>query len=373
MLAFLFLDFLIEFIIFLEEITFKKFDVSIMMIRANPPNPCHPRALHIASLLRLLAIFAFSAFAQNPTGITWHYHSTPGFVIAYREQDRNLAIRVLGELQQRQQQLADRLGYQPRRPITVFLCPSQYIFDQMTGGVVPHWGEAAANVMQFHIFLKTPAASNTRGLLPVTVTHELAHLCLAELATPAGTMPNPLPRWFNEGAAILLSGEHRYAQPTIISQAIFTNSLLEFDEIDDLLTFQSTRAGLAYAESYHAINFMMQQFGVEAIKKFARALADNANSRQAFHAAFGEDLWDFEVAYFDYLRERFRWYFLLDETFLFGFVIVVLLIAGFFITRWRTKKKIKEWEDEEDEDDDATWKSQTDGEGEDGQHLRERE
>jgi hypothetical protein len=298
-----------------------------------------------------LTIFSFSSVAQNSTSITWHYHSTPRFVIAYREQDQTLAIRVLDELQQRQQQLAAQLGYQPRRVITVFLCPSQQIFDRMTGGAVPHWGEAAANTAQWRIFLKTPAASDTRELLPVTVTHELAHLCLAELATPAEALdakPNSLPRWFNEGAAILLSGEPRYSDPTLISRALLTNSIVEFDEIDDLLSFHSARAGLAYAESYHAVHFMITRFGAEAVRQFAQAFGVHNDARKAFHAAFNEDLWDFEVAYFDYLRQHFRWYFLLDESFLFGMAILILLIAGFLITRRRARRKMKEWEKEDD-------------------------
>ncbi|MDZ7292447.1 MAG: peptidase MA family metallohydrolase [candidate division KSB1 bacterium] len=296
--------------------------------------------------------FPFFARAQNGTGVIWSYHSTPRFVMAYREEDKLLAIRILDELQQRQRQLAERLGYQPQRVVTVVLCPTQSIFDQMTGGTIPHWGEAAANLAHWRIFLKTPAASNTRELLSVTVTHELAHLCVAELAIPSQTpraQPNSLPRWFSEGSAILLSGENRHADPTIISRALITKSLVDFEAIDELLSFPSARAGLAYAESYHAVNFMIARFGKEAIRKFAQALGEHAEPRQAFRAAFGTDLWDFEVAYFDYLRQHFRWYFLLDDSFLFGAVILVLLIAGFFITRWRMKKKIEEWKNEEDD------------------------
>jgi hypothetical protein len=323
----------------------------------------------VGTLFCFLLCFCLPSLTPIPyqlraTGIIWHYHATSRFVIAYREQDRTLAIRILDELQHRQKQLADRLGYQPRRIVTVFLCPTQEIFDRMTGGVVPHWGEAAANIAQAQIFLKTPAASQTRELLPVTVIHELAHLCLAELAIPTQAeeeIPNSLPRWFSEGAAILLSGEHRHTEPTVISRAILTNSLIEFEEIDDLLSFPSARAGLAYAESYHAVNFMARQYGPEALRKFAQAFAEHDDAREAFHAAFNEDLWDFEIAYFDYLRQHFRWYFLLDETFLFGSVIVMLLIAGFIITRWRTKKKLKEWENEAG-DDDISWQSEGDGE-----------
>ncbi|MDZ7361469.1 MAG: peptidase MA family metallohydrolase [candidate division KSB1 bacterium] len=296
----------------------------------------------------LLLLCVFPAFAQNIADMAWRYHSTSTCVIAYREADKMLALGVLGEVQERRQQLSQRLGYQPRRVITVFLCPTQEIFDHMTGGVVPHWGEAAANTAQWRIFLKTPAAHpEKRGaLLPVTVTHELAHLCLAELA-----QPSILPRWFNEGAAILLSNEPRHTDPVIISRAILTNSLVDFEEIDDLLSFPNARAALAYAESYQAVSFLTRRFGPEAIAKLARTFAVHGDSRQAFQVAFNQDLWDFETAYFDDLRRRFRWYFFLDETFVFGGVILILVIAGFFVTRWRMKKKIQEWEKDEAEND----------------------
>jgi len=303
-----------------------------------------PVVIIISLLFCRLLPFTFPIFAQTPAGFNWRYHSTSNFVIAYRQADKTLAIRILGELQQRQQELARRLSYQPRRVITVFLCPTPQIFNLMTGGAVPHWGEAAANTAQWRIFLKTPAASNSRELLPVTLTHELAHLCLAELA-----LPNAIPRWFNEGAAIFLANESRHAEPTMISRAILTNSLVDFEEIDDLLSFPNARAALAYGESYHAVNFMVRRFGGEAIRKFTQAFAAHQQSRQAFQAAFGQELWDFEAEYFDDLRQRFRWYFLLDESILFGGVILILLIAGFFVTRRRTKKKLQEWEAKESE------------------------
>jgi hypothetical protein len=306
-----------------------------------PLRPRSPMGISFVCIIFFI-LFQFPAFAQDLSGITWHYHSTPRLVVAYREADRTLAIRMLDELQQRRQRLAAQLGYQPRRVITVFLCPTQQIFDRMTGGALPHWGEAAADVAQWRIFLKTPAASDSRTLLPATVTHELAHLCLAELAAPQA-----LPRWFNEGAATLLAGESRHAEPTLISRALLTNSLIDFDVIDDLLSFPNAQAALAYAESYHAVSFMSQRFGVDAIRNFAQALGAHPEPRQAFHAAFGADLWDFETEYFDYLRRHFRWYFLLDESFLFGGVILILVVAGFFVTRWRTKRKVKEWEAEE--------------------------
>jgi hypothetical protein len=301
--------------------------------------------LRVAGGMAVLLAFLCPASAQS-----WRYHSTARFVIAYSPEEKNLALHVLGKLQSYQAELSQRLGFSPERAIQVYLCPTQSSFDRLTGGAVPHWGAAAANPAQWRIFLKSPGASPGAELEPFTIEHELVHLTLAELS-----WPQRLPRWFDEGAAILLSQETRHANPTVISRAMATGSLVSFDEIESLLSFPDARAGLAYTESYHAVNFLVKRFGTEAIKKFAQALAHEPDGRQAFHAAFGEDLWDFEVEYFDYLREQFRWYFLLDESVLWGGAILVLVIAAYLVTRWRTKNKVAEWEKEEPDEESEEW------------------
>jgi len=290
--------------------------------------------LFFAALLFVCFFPSNRAHAQN-----WQYRSSVRFVIAYTATEQKLAAQVLDELQHQQQVLSEQLRFQPVHVITVFLCPTQAAFDRITGGVIPHWGEAAADHLQWRIFLKAPGASSNSELDWQTLQHELAHLMLAELAEP-----NHLPRWFNEGAAILLAGETRHVDPLAISRAMTTNSLVTFDEIEALLSFPNEQAALAYSESYHAVKFLVRRYGAGAIKKYAEAFSTHADPRAAFRAAFGEDSWDFEIAYFDHLRQSFRWYLLVDDSLIWGGLILVLVIAGYFVTRWRNKKRVKEWE-----------------------------
>lgn len=288
----------------------------------------------------IFAVFLF--LLVEARGQNWEYHSTARFVIAHSPAQKNLATQVLAQLQHQQEQLSRQLSFQPRRTITVYLCPTQAAFDRLTGGAIPHWGEAAADAAQWRIYLKSPAASADKSLDWQTIKHELAHLMLAEIAAP-----NRLPRWFNEGAAILLAGETDHVEPLAISRAMATKSLVTFDEIESLLSFPNAQAGLAYSESYHAVTFLVRRHGAEAIPQYAQALAQHAEARAAFQAAFGEDLWDFEIAFFAHLRKSFRWYVLLDDTLIWSGLIVLLVCAGYFVTRWRTKKKMREWELEE--------------------------
>lgn len=286
-------------------------------------------------------LLGFMLFAVRLHAQSWQYHTTARFVLAYSSSHKNFALQILAELQAEDRELATRLQFTPARTITVYLCPTQSSFDRMTGGVIPHWGEAAADPVSWRIFLKAPRLNESKR---VTLKHELVHLLLAELA-----YPNRVPRWFNEGAAILLAAETQHVEPALISRAMSTNSLLTFDDIEAMLAFPNEKASLAYSESYHAVNFLTRRHGFVAIKNFAHALAQHAEARTAFHATFNEDLWDFETAYFDYVRKNFRWYFLWEETILWGVGIFLLFIAAYVATRLRTRKKAKEWEREEEE------------------------
>jgi cbb3-type cytochrome oxidase subunit 3 len=287
-------------------------------------------------LVFLAGLAPLVAFPQ-----TWHYHSTARIVIAFSPEQRNLALQVLAEVQSEDRQLAERLQFTPTRTITVFLCPTQSSFDRVTGGIIPHWGEAAADPAAWRIFLKAMRLHEGKR---VTIKHELVHLLLAELS-----YPQRLPRWFNEGAAILLSGETQHLEPALISRAMATNSLLTFDDLEAMLVFPREKAGLAYSESYHAVNFLVRRHGLAAIKKIAQALALFPTVEEAFHHACGEELFDFEVAYFDYVRENFRWYFLWDENLWWGVGFFLLFMAAYIVTRLRARKKAAAWEQEERE------------------------
>lgn len=295
--------------------------------------------VRIITLLAGNVLLPSSLFSQ-----AWQYHSTARFVIAYASVDKNLATQALAQLQHQQEQLSQQLDFQPRRAITVFLCPTQAAFDRLTGGVIPHWGQAAADAVQWRIFLKSPAANAGKEVDWQTIKHELAHLMLAEMA-----YPNRLPRWFNEGAAILLAGEMGHVDPTAIARAMTTNSLVTFDEIEALLSFPNEQAALAYSESYHAVKFLVRRFGAASLTNYAETLALHPDPGIAFRTAFSQDLWDFEIAYFDHLRQSFRWYVLLDESLLWGGTILVLVLAGYIVTRWRNKRKVTEWEADEEE------------------------
>jgi hypothetical protein len=135
-----------------------------------------------------------------------------------------------------------------------------------------------------------------------------------------------------------------------VSKALLTNSIIPLVEIDDVLTFHTSKAQLAYQESYLAVIFLIEKFGIESIKKVVAALALEENSDKAFLKAIGMDLLDYDIAWYKYIKRKFRWHFLVEfETYLWIFILM-LFIFGFILIRRRNKKIIESWDDDEEEE-----------------------
>ena len=74
----------------------------------------------------------------------------------------------------------------------------------------------------------------------------------------------------------------------------------------------------------------------------------------AFRASFDMDTWEFELEWYNYIKKKQRWNFLMDLNSYFWGFILLLFIVGFIIIRIRNKRTLKRWELEEQEDSE-TW------------------
>ncbi len=294
---------------------------------------------------QLLVLFTFSILigADGTSRAQWQYRATREFVIAYTPTDAIASTQTLGLLQQTYQRLKKVFQDSLKAPIVVFICADRETFTSLSGGVAPDWGDGLADLTNRRMLLLSPQATAYRRPLGDVVAHELIHFMMHDIVGG-----NRIPVWLVEGAAIYYSGETEHSDPILISRAILTNSLAAFDELDQVLKFETARASLAYQESYQAVRFLIQRHGETAVREMCASLAVSNNIDDAFKKSFGEDLIDFETAYFDWLRQNYRWQFLLDASMITWAVIIVLLLVAIIVVRWRTRRKIAEWEKEDE-------------------------
>jgi len=294
------------------------------------------------NVLALLTLCTFLGANEN-SHAQWHYRATREFVIAYTPIDASTSAHTLGILQQTYQRLQRVFQDSLKVPIVVFICADRETFSSLSNDMAPDWGDGLANLTNRRMLLLSPQATAYRRPLRDVVAHELIHFMMHDLV--AG---KHVPVWLAEGAAIYYSGETEHSDPILISRAILTNSLVAFDELDQVLKFEAARASLAYQESYQAVRFLIQRHGEAAVREICKKLAASSDLNNAFKESFGKDLIDFETAYFDWLRQNYRWQFLMDASMITWAVIIILLIVAIIAVRWRTRRKIAEWEKEDE-------------------------
>lgn len=110
-----------------------------------------------------------------------------------------------------------------------------------------------------------------------TLVHELIHL--AEHALAGGV---PIPRWYNEGVAINLSGASGLEETKQLLKGVGTRSLLPFDKLDRGVPSGSTSARIAYAQSYRAVADIGREFGQNTHHQILSRMGEGYSFQAAF-------------------------------------------------------------------------------------------
>ncbi len=282
-----------------------------------------------------------------PSGFTapqvWQQISEGSFICYFQNNEIKVCQKLLTSLASSSQQLSQQLGIELDRPVAVYLAPSQRSFDELVGHPVPAWSDAITLPASNMIVLKSPTWSAPRRELAGIATHELVHVLLHR-----ALKDRTIPRWLDEGLAVYYSGDKAYASSSQVSRALLTESLLSLDEIDHVLTFRADVAQLAYQQSYLAVVFLIKNYGIEAIRQIIDRLAAEEQFDQALVQVIGSDLWEFEQEWLRYIRQQYRWHFLVDfDNYLWVFVLL-LLVAGFILIRRRNRRIIEQWSSEDE-------------------------
>ena len=257
----------------------------------------------------------------------------------YERAAHNLATM----LEEESAKLNRQFGFELSKSISVYVCQTQEIFDQLTGHTVPDWGEGVADASRNAIILKSSSLFEKRRRLSKLVRHELIHILIAQMVG----FPKPIPRWFNEGLACYFSYDEEFSAGKAISKAMLSGSVLSTEEIDDVLQFQTAKARLAYEQSFALVKFMEEEFGNLAAVDVVRQLAKGATFDNAFVGITGEELAEFELRWLNHIEQKYRWRFLLDfETFVWIFM-VLLFIFVFVAIKIKNRRTMKRWDKEE--------------------------
>jgi len=299
-----------------------------------------PNICFRAGILVLLLVVHLHAATSLKQG-KFHTLSHQAFNVYFEKEDSTNAQKIFNILQAEYPPLSSSLQTKVKAPIGVFMTANEDDFNRATGGSIPHWGHAAADAGRQLIFLKSPRWTNSTDDPRITIIHELTHILVGQAAGKAA-----VPRWLNEGLAIYYSGDQNYFAGVETSQAQLADQLIPLKKINGLLAFQQTKAHLAYQESYLAVIFLVEQYGESSIAILLQALREKRTIEAAFEKAFGTSLAQFELDWKAFLKERYKWAFLIEFDKLLWFFIIVLLFAAVTAVYFRRQKTLKKWANE---------------------------
>lgn len=232
------------------------------------------------------------------------------------------------------------LGLHRVRPITVIIVRSDDEFNRLTGGFVPEWSAGAALPQQAVICIKSGSAVEEAEIVRI-VRHETAHVLLAQ-ALHNGSVP----RWFDEGFAEMTMPAG--VQDLMIRlQSFSAGSTIDLDEVDNMLTFQRDKAGLAYCQSRAAVEFLLERFGDSSIRDIVGRIAAGSDFETAFSSTTGMAVGAFQTEWLAAMKSRYRWGILVQMPALFALLMAVGFTAAYIASRRRAALKRREWDEEE--------------------------
>jgi tetratricopeptide (TPR) repeat protein len=207
---------------------------------------------------------------------------------------------VVKSLSEARLKLIEDLSFTPHEKIVVKLYAELKEFQTATG--TPQWfrGGVAAT-RDFKILLATPKLEQNIRKLPEVICHELTHVF-----TNLMTYGNH-PTWLHEGLALYEANQWSLQNKELLASALSSNQLLRLSELRFPFVEMKSQAeiNLAYAESYSAVEYLIEKYGREELKKLLSAFAEGKDFREAALNVLGVEVEAFERGWEKAIREKY--------------------------------------------------------------------
>ncbi len=190
---------------------------------------------------------------------------TPHFLLRFEGGEaRALGQQVLRTLEGAFQELERDLDFYPRETIVVLLYPQEAFRDIARS---PSWVGA---VNDGKIRIPVSGLSTVNLELARILKHELTHSFVRQI-----TMGR-CPTWFNEGLAQLEEGATTAGMGTQLARAMADGRLPPFESLEpSFMNLPADQAGLAYAKSLAAMEYLRDTFGPGEIQRLLKSTAAN--------------------------------------------------------------------------------------------------
>jgi len=256
------------------------------------------------------------------------------------EKDSLIAQYLRDVIIETQQYLSDFFELELAKGVTIYLPRSDEQYSELSEKHVPDWSGAVAMINARKIILRPGNYFNPPEYRE-TLLHELVHIYTAQKVGAEA-----IPLWLNEGLAMNLSGKSiSWNESITIANTIASGYFISLNQIDSLLNFGYLKANVAYLEAFLAVQYLIDNYGLECLKDILKDLNEGESIDDTFRKNTSLDLLDFEFEFYQMVKKKYQWMVLLQFENLMWVGLIVLVFMGFIIMKIRNRRVMKKWQD----------------------------
>lgn len=177
------------------------------------------------------------------------------------------------------------------------------------------------------------------------LSHEIAHIFTAR-----ASRGHVIPRWFDEGLAMVAAHSWDFADGARLTWALVTGNPISLEYLDTLFHKDRTSAKQAYVLSHAIVRYFINEFGRDWPKKMLAAMSQGVSFDQAFTRITFKPLKRAEAGFWANQTVWARWVPAVTSTIALWLGIVVLALYAFKKQRQRAKLLKRKWKEEEHSD-----------------------
>jgi hypothetical protein len=250
-----------------------------------------------------------------------------------------IAQHVRDILREAAPRLAGLTGGHPGR-IKVEVAQDRAAFDRRAkelGG--PEWAAGLTVPGRGLILLRSPKQLTQPGDFRPLFIHELTHLYLAPRLKGRDA-----PLWLEEGLAMYAAGEGGLALASVMTRAVLSEKIKPLGALANRFPKGADEAGLAYAQSYYMVSYLINTYGPEVLPRLLGELARDRALTAALHQVTGQSLAQVEAGFRETMTSRFSWLALLFAGSTLWALVGVVAAAALVWRRRKHKQRLKDLE-----------------------------
>lgn len=272
--------------------------------------------------------------------------ATSHFRVHFWRQSRGVGRLVARVAESSFAGICAELGIEPFGGNDIFICETEREFGEHQPSAGASWAVGLAVPLAQKVVLKSPSlAKNSREEFLKTLKHELAHLALHHCLGPNRRL---LPRWFDEGFAMIQAGQWEWSDSLALTKMSLFSSMIPFEELAGSFPTQAGSARLAYAQSYSFCLFIRKSLGPRGFARLVAGLQRGLPIERQLELIFRMPFDRLVKGWYDRVHRKYGLYPILTGAAFFWFGVTLLMLFAYLRKRAAAKRRLAEMEAEDE-------------------------